>query len=164
VVRSERWGRLREDFTRAPPPGYDAESPWDFIIGASVFGQEGHGAIWWQTHFLLPASLGISSPAVAGMPRPAGSSQQTSQPPAKQRKTEQGSSNNSNEVCQNWNNRAGKCKGQGPCPAGRSHGICSVCGGPHRAKDRHGAAAGQSKGDGKGKKGKGKKGQDQDQR
>jgi len=158
VVRSERWGRLREDFGRAPPPGFDAETPWDYIIGVSAFGQDGPAAKWWETQFLWPASRGISSPAVAGMPQPGGSRQTQDN----KRKAESISAPDNAEICQNWNSRSGKCVGRGSCPHGRRH-VCSICGGPHRACDRHGGAP-QDKGKGKGDKGKkggkGKKGKD----
>jgi len=151
VVRSERWGRLREEFARNPPPGYDAARPWDHIISASSFGQEGPCSMWWTTQFLLPANAGISSPALAGMPKASGTP-----PPNKPRK-EPSQPASSGEVCTNFNARSGKCKGGGACPHGRRH-VCSVCGGQHRACDRHGANADKKGDKGKGKGDKGRKG------
>ena len=153
VIRSERWGRIREECARSPPAGFDPSCPWDFIIGSSSFGYEGVGAMWWQTNFVLPASLNLPSPSNAGMPK-----QTAGHKPAlaiADRPRSDPAASSSKEVCTNYNSRSGKCKGQGPCPHGRVH-KCSVCGGPHRACDRHGDKEPKGKGKGRGK-GKGKK-------
>ena len=158
IVRSERWGRIRELMERAPPPGYDPSKPWDAVIAASAYGQEGPNAVWWQTHFVLPASLGATSAAASSnIDRVEGNLQ--SAPPSGQprlpRKRPQ-KDPYKGEVCQNFNRRAGACVGDGSCPAGRRH-VCSVCGKHHRAIDFHDLPA--PKGKGKGKKGKERKGE-----
>ena len=68
VLRSERWGRLREQIEAsvsmgAAVMGYDPSRPWDAVIAQSAYGREGLNATWWQSHFILPCML---SPSIAG--------------------------------------------------------------------------------------------------
>jgi len=154
VVRSERWSRIREDAEVGRPAGFNPNMPWDFVISASAFGRDGPGMSWWQTNFVLPATLGVALPTLDGMPGASASSSGGGRapraPPAKQPST--------GIVCSNWNRRQGECQGRGPCPAGRDH-VCSECGGNHRACDNHkgwGQPGSKGKGKGKGKKGKNK--------
>jgi len=163
VVRSERWSRIREDFERAPPANFEPARPWDSVIAASAFGKDtGANAAWWQTHFVLPATLNTIVPSTVGIPDIGKQRSETSAAARRASNLAAEPSAASAEVCNQWNTRAGRCKGNAACPHGRRH-VCSVCGGSHRACDQHGVATAfgrdsKGKGKGKGKKGKGKKG------
>jgi len=152
IVRSERWGRLREQVENtkacgAETPGFDPEAPWDFIISSSSYGAEGGNAAWWQAHFVLPCTLSSSAPGASGMirhlegyPTGGGSSSASGsappppsarQPPPKKQRTDV-----SREICGNYNKRVGRCAGEGPCPAGRRH-TCDQCSADHRSCEHH---------------------------
>jgi len=157
VVRSERWGKIREECERCRPPGFSPERPWDYVIASSSFGRDGPGAMWWHTQLTLPVSMNASLPILAGVPSPASSSSLTSEPIAKRARVAD-SSSTSSEICSLFNSRDGRCFNSGRCAFGRLH-RCSVCGGDHRAIDVHPGFKGKGKGEkGKNKKGKGDKG------
>ena len=67
IVRTERWSRLREQFELSPPPGFSSEAPWDAVIAASAFNHAGPLAAWWQTHFVLPATIASSSASLTSL-------------------------------------------------------------------------------------------------
>jgi len=69
VLRSERWGRIREHLESyltmgVCPPGFDAAAPWDLVISISAFGAAGVNTTWWQISFLLPCTV-TSAPGPA---------------------------------------------------------------------------------------------------
>ena len=154
VMRSERWGRMRELFERSPPANFSAAMPWDSIISGSAFGNDSAHGNWWHMNFVLPATLSVPTPATEGMSKASGGGG-GDKPRAAPRQPPK-----SKEVCTNFNFGVGSCAGTGPCAFGRKH-VCSVCGKPHRAMDFHDKArAEKSKGKGKGKGKKGGKGQE----
>jgi len=166
IVRTERWTKLREEFERCPPLGFNRAMPWDMIIAASSFGRDGFGAMWWQTQCVLPASVNAHTPITDGMPGSSSSSGGGNRPPRGEKRREV-HDDSGVEVCMAYNNRTGACRNSGKCKAGRRH-VCCICGGEHRATERHSSYRpfggddskpdkGKGKGD-KGKKGKGKKG------
>jgi len=154
VVRSERWGKLREDFERALPPGFSQTMPWDAVIAASSFSRDSAYGSWWHVNLVLPTSLNVNAPATEGIPRAGGRGEKP--PPKPPVEPWVRPSKTKLEVCGNWNNRHGACAEDGPCSAGRAH-KCSVCGRDHRACDVHAdfkkGGKGKKKGTGKGKKG-----------
>ena len=101
---------------------------------------------------MVPSILNVAVPSTTGVPG-AGASSRDKRLSAMASKPFA----DAQEICSNWNARSGSCKGDGPCINGRTH-RCSVCGGSHRACDKHSSAP-KGNGKGKGKKGKGKKGQ-----
>ena len=147
VVRSERWGSLRETFERYPPRGFVSEMPWDAVIAASAYGVDGGMlSTWWQDHFVLPNTIASSSSAAThriasvedGVAPGGGDRKRSRTPKAKKTKKEKRSEKvgerNKGEVCGNWNQRKGACAGNAPCPHKRKH-VCDVCGGNHRSAD-----------------------------
>jgi len=149
VVRSERWGALRESFERNPPAGFDPAMPWDSVIAASSYGVDGCMlSSWWSDHFVIPntlaASAGSASHRIAEVDA-------TAPPPRAVRDRSRSRKNKKDkkqgkdkkdkrdggkpDICGNWNRRAGKCAKDGDdCPFKRRH-ICEVCGGSHRASE-----------------------------
>jgi hypothetical protein len=160
IVRSERWGALREAFERNPPPHYDPRRPWDAVVAASAYGAEGTAlAAWWQDYFVIPnttmrTAAAASSRVQALEDGPRGSdprprrSRSRSRRGTRRRRGQQGAKAEgrtktdgpkqdarTGEVCDNWNKKSGGCAGTGPCVHNRRH-VCSLCGGSHRASDR----------------------------
>ena len=82
VVRSERWGHIREQYERYGPAEYNPKQPWDSVIAGSAFGLfSSLLAAWWQSTFVLPNTLAATSSAAQNMIRdvegmPASSSNQ----------------------------------------------------------------------------------------
>jgi len=153
ILRTERWGRLREQIEAnvvlgAPPPGYDYNAPWDLVISQSTYGREGLNAAWWQSHFVLPCTLGASATAathtirdIEGLPSSSsGSADSWAKPPPAPKNPKAPTARNTGdkEVCSNFNSRSGRCGRDEAtaCWAGRLH-ICDVCGGHHRGSDVH---------------------------
>jgi len=156
IVRSERWGRLREQIEAsismgAPVPGYSSAKPWDLVIAQSSYGRAGLNSDWWRSHFELPCTLASSAAGasktikdIEGQPASSGASSQHPQEsksrdrPRGQQKTEtQKGAAGGTEVCRNWNNRTGRCAPDGkPCFRHMLH-KCDICGGNHRAIDYH---------------------------
>jgi len=151
IVRTERWSRIREILESQRAMGHCAlnpEMPWDAVIAQSAYGAEGHNALWWQSHFVLPCSLSAGPAAATSMIKSVeGQSSQSSSsaapppPPAHQnprptKPRQQKSSTGKPEVCLNFNRRLGRCMKDGvPCPANRLH-VCDVCGESHRSIDK----------------------------
>jgi len=156
VLRSERWGRLREQLETAATfggGGLDHKMPWDAVIRLSAFGAEGPNANWWKTHFELPCTIAPSPAGAAGMiqqvegfsSNATSFKQSAAQPPPKPvaprppqpPRPPKGTSDFSKEVCKNFNSKSGRCAKDGvPCPSGRRH-ACEICGQFHRAIDHH---------------------------
>jgi len=158
VLRSERWGRLREQIEAslamgAPVMGHDPARPWDVVIAQSAYGREGLNATWWQSHFILPCML---SPSVAGASNTiqevegysnTATSSHSSQSNTRAKrqlpqplKPPAPPAANPGEICMNFNSRSGRCAKDGvACWANRAH-KCDVCGGNHRGIDVHTAA------------------------
>jgi len=154
LVRTERWGRLREIFETLAPQGYDPRKPWDTIIAASSYSHDGYMAGWWNTHFVLPATLSATSAGMGSMVdsldgnvtgkrswgqqggQPKRTKAQLPQPLPKADK--QAEKQNKSEICGIWNRRVGTCAKDGDCSFGRQH-VCSFkgCGKMHRAIDHH---------------------------
>ena len=157
VARSERWTRLREDFERSSPSAFSTRMPWDLVIRASAFNQDGTYGNWWHLNFVLPATVSQPSPAAEGIPRTGGGDKSKPPPAPKAPAHFVRNRAGGREICSNYNNRHGDCAGDGACPAGRLH-SCNVCPKQHRACDHHSSNrffAGNGKGN-KGGKGKGK--------
>ena len=143
VVRSSRWSALREDCERYRPAGYDPARPWDFIIGASAFGDENTKmSSWWNTRVVIPCTKGsattsaqdLSSPAAAP---PAPRSEHQRKKGDKERRRSRSKKRGARKpLCSNFNLKLGRCSGDGPCSADREH-RCFVCGDGHRAVDKH---------------------------
>ena len=161
VLRTERWGRLREqveDMAQmgATPPGFNPHTPWDYIIGVSAYGSGGLNAEWWQSHFVLPCTVsggagGASSvirsvegyPDVSlatDLPAPKGGQsdhQRASKPKPPAKRSRDTGPDNAGEICGNYNSGIGACAKDGPCKHKRRH-VCDVCGGMHRRIEKHG--------------------------
>ena len=150
VVRSERWGALRENFERAPPHGFNRDMPWDAVIASSSYGVDGSMlSSWWSDHFVIPntlaASAGAASSRIADVDSsflPTRAVRDRSRTPRKDKKDKKQSRDKKEkkesgrtETCSNWNRKLGKCAKDGDrCSVGRRH-ACEVCGGNHRAVD-----------------------------
>jgi len=157
IVRSERWGRLREQIETnvtmgAAPIGWDPARPWDCVVSQSAYGRDGLNATWWQSHFVLPCTLAHSAGVAASTIRDiegyptggsTGSSSQQHKPPPKGQPAKSAPippAGADNEICLNYNSRSGRCAKDGPCAMRRQH-KCDVCGGNHRSIDVHGGPA-----------------------
>ena len=168
IVRSERWGAIREMCERSKPADYDPAHPWDYIIGASAYGPTASPlAAWWQAHHVLPNTVAQTAAAALDLIQkveghvsnvnaltdaPSGSRKRSRSPPPRQ-SVSVGAGGSKKETCDNWNWKQGACAARGKaCPHGRRH-ICEVCGGSHRAADAHGnqkLSKGKDKGKGNG--------------
>jgi hypothetical protein len=160
IVRSERWGALREAFERNPPPNFDPRRPWDAVVAASAYGSESAAmASWWQDFFVIPntttrSAAAASSRAQAVEDAPRGSGPRPRRSRSRSRRKARrgrgapagGQSSNQRptppakpasktaEVCENYNQKLGACATGRRCPHNRRH-VCSRCGGAHRATD-----------------------------
>jgi hypothetical protein len=152
IVRSERWGRLREELEAAEPSMSPA--PWDRIIAAATFGSGGLADSWWQVNLVLPLTVGapLEHAGLPGSARGSASASHSSRPPAssrppraaaaaparQQQQPQRGptAQEKANQICNLYNSKVGLCKGEGPCSFGRRH-VCAVCEAPHRAADQH---------------------------
>jgi hypothetical protein len=168
VVRSERWGRMRENLA-IMSPSVPSAFAWDRIIASSAFGVGSESDSWWNVNLVLP--LTVHAPlAHAGLPGHSSSGgASSSQGPARSEKRRAGRAAGdrggdtrtqpaakvyrpdvSKEVCTLFNLRASPCDGDRPCPRGRRH-ECAVCGGAHPAISQHPDYKDNRKGGGKGK-------------
>jgi len=168
VLRSERWGRIREHLESyltmgVSPPGFDANAPWDLVISVSAFGAEGINASWWQSSFLLPCTV-TSAPgaasnmirAVEGQPDSGASSSSLAllPPPQSAKGGGRGDKGDKEKPRRDRNKDKSTasstveiCKNWnasiGACAGDGpcTHGrkhICDVCGGNHRRIEKHG--------------------------
>jgi len=152
VVRSERWGRMREELEAIAP--VDSPAPWDRVIALSSFGTPGASESWWNLNLLLPLTVGapLDHAGLPGRP-PSSSSTGPRPPPAAASRPPKRKAQNQNhsgsggggqrtdkakEICRMYNLKIGGCAGEGPCPNSRVH-VCQVCPGGvrHRAVDEH---------------------------
>ena len=146
IVMTERWGRFTEQFELSPPAGWSADAPWDSVIAASAFSHAGPLAAWWQTHFVLPATLAGSSGGIQNLVDrvdqnvTARQHQPSREEPKKRpREERQQQPDSSTAICTIWNQRKGRCERDGPCFYGRRH-VCDApgCFKQHRSCDHHG--------------------------
>jgi len=126
--------------------GFDREAPWDSVIAASAFSHEGPLAAWWQTHFVLPATMagrtgGIQNTVDRVDNNVAGgktTGQNGNPKPAPKGDKDQNKRNPKSNICQIWNLRRGACAKDGPCKFKREH-RCDFpgCDAHHRSIDHH---------------------------
>ena len=177
IVRSERWGSLKERFDRAPPVGYDPRRPWSYVISTSAWGSDDQKVQqWWQSRLVLPAAItgsvnqaaalvsaldgGAVPAAAAAFPIAADRGRRSS--PRRRSRTPPRRRADPANVCRDYNLNQGKCNGKGACHANRFH-ECIICGDRHRGIHHHDKASvleacGKGKGKGKHKGKKGAKG------
>ena len=154
IVRSERWGSLRERFDRAAPAGYEPSRPWSYVVSTSAWGSEDQKVQqWWQSRLVLPAAItgsvnqtaalvssldgGAVPAAAAAFPMIADRGRRSS--PRRRSRTPPRRRADPANVCRDFNLQQGKCNGKGPCHANRLH-ECIICGDLHRGLHHHNKA------------------------
>ena len=135
--RSVQWSIILEEARRDNPKEFNADRPWDFVIGASAFGVS-HGVRhhWWWLHVTGPLSTSGGSGAAMSTAdaidgRPQAKNEESGPKRQKTNKERREPvhpvASVKSKVCYNWNN--GGCTE--PCSKNMRH-VCQVCGNNHR--------------------------------